>query len=105
MPDLVRTAITSSDLPTKNSTLSTLFSLYLIYLSWQQGNISGIDTLITEINTTFRDVIGGYIIKAAVENAIKIGGGYLISLYETKLNYMDNTVPAEEQYNDNEYNP
>lgn len=33
-----------------------------------------LDTLITEMHTTFREVIGGYIIKAAVENVSKYSG-------------------------------
>ena len=65
--------------------ISMFFSLILVYYSFKQGSISGIDTLITEINQTFRDVIGGYIIKAGVENAFKIAGNYFIGIYDAKL--------------------
>ena len=62
-----------------------LFSCYLVYISFIEGGYTGIDTLITEVNLTFREVVGGYIIKAAVENAFKIGGNYLTSVIEKKI--------------------
>lgn len=48
------------------------------------GGRSGIDTMTTEINETFRVVIGGYIIKAAVENAIKIGSQAVLDKIDAK---------------------
>lgn len=36
------------------------------------GNTAAITTLITESNETFRVVVGGYLIKAGIENACKI---------------------------------
>lgn len=51
-------------------------------------NSSGVDTIITEINTTFREVVGGYIIKAAIENAVKIGGNYYVGVADAKLKAM-----------------
>jgi hypothetical protein len=46
----------------------------MIYLSMKvTGDASMVSLLLTETNSTFRDVVGGYIIKAAVENAFKIG--------------------------------
>ena len=68
--------------------LSTISSLILIYLSYKQGMISGIDTLISETNQTFREVVGGYIIKAAIENAFKIAGNYFIGICDARLNAM-----------------
>ena len=47
-----------------------------------------VDTIITEINTTFREVVGGYIIKAAIENAVKIGGNYYVGVADAKLTAM-----------------
>lgn len=63
----------------------TIFIAFLVYKSMELGVMSGIDTLITEINQTFRDVVGGYIVKAAVENAVKIGGSFYIKVAESKL--------------------
>lgn len=49
-----------------------LFNLYLIYMEYKSGELMYLDTLITESNETFRVVIGGYIVKAACENTVKI---------------------------------
>ena len=65
--------------------INTLFTLGIVYASYKNGLISGIDTLITEINNTFREIVGGYIVKSAVENAVKIGGNYLIGIADAKL--------------------
>ena len=44
-------------------------------ISWQEvqflENTATITTLITEANETFRVVVGGYMMKAGVENACK----------------------------------
>ena len=40
----------------------------------------------TQIRDLFRDVIGGYIIKAAMENVLKIGGSYIERIFEVKYN-------------------
>lgn len=64
---------------------SSISSLFLVYLSFTQGLISGIDTFISETNQTFREVVGGYIIKSAVENAVKIAGNYYIGICDAKL--------------------
>ena len=65
--------------------LSMLFTLWLAYSTFETGVVSSLDTMISEINQTFRDVIGGYIIKSAVENSFKIGGNYFIGLANAKL--------------------
>ena len=61
--------------------------LYYCYLirTCTSEMISGIDTFLTELNQTFRDVAIGYVIKAAVENAVKIGGNYLVGITDAKL--------------------
>lgn len=59
--------------------------LGLIYLSFKSGYTVGLDTIITETHLTFRDVVGGYLIKAGVENAFKIGGNYFVGVSEAKL--------------------
>lgn len=45
----------------------------IICAIWQ--DTATIGTLISEANETFRVVVGGYMIKAGVENALKIGKG------------------------------
>ena len=49
------------------------------------GFTDGVSTMISEINETFRIVIGGYLIKAAVENGFKITGTYLAGINKAKL--------------------
>ena len=56
-----------------------IFILLLILSAYiTSGELYYLDTLISEANLTFREVIGGYIIKAATENAIKIAGSIVI---------------------------
>ena len=53
--------------------LTYLFTWTLILLSGMYGwNITFLDTLISETNSTFKIVIGGYLIKSMAENVIKI---------------------------------
>ena len=64
--------------------ISQIFSIIMILVAYiQTKQLLYMDTFITESHTTFREVIGGYIVKAAVENAIKISG----SIIEKYLNY------------------
>ena len=86
---------------------NTLFSAYLIYLSYTQGVITGLDTLISETNSTFRDVVGGYIIKSAIENAIKIGGNYYIGIIDARLRALKKDLKEKKIISsnvDNEFN-
>lgn len=60
-------------------TVTILYAVSFVFsmlISWQEvqflGNTATITTLITEANETFRVVVGGYMIKAGVENACKI---------------------------------
>jgi len=54
--------------------LSFIYSMYVImhYINATSGYASCLDTMITEYNETFRNVVGGYLIKAGVENVSKI---------------------------------
>ena len=65
-----------------------LFELLMILLQYTRGDLMYLDTFITETNETFRVVIGGYIIKAACENTVKI----ICSLIQSRLHirYCDN---------------
>lgn len=52
--------------------LMDLVSLAMVIIAYRNsGDLMFIDTIITEANQTFRDVIGGYILKAATENISK----------------------------------
>ena len=64
----------------------TIFTSVMIYRTMKvTGDASMVSLLLTETNSTFRDVVGGYIIKAAVENAFKIGGNYYVGAADAKL--------------------
>lgn len=64
---------------------ANVFYLWIILSQFvETKEISFLDTFISEMHLTFREVIGGYIIKAAVENAIKIGGNYIANYMNTK---------------------
>ena len=53
--------------------LTYIFSWILILLSGiYSWNVTFLDTLISETNSTFKIVIGGYLIKSMAENVIKI---------------------------------
>ena len=54
------------------------------------SELIGIEIFISEMHSTFRDVIGGYLIKSAIENSIKIGGGVVNTYLEMKLNSVTN---------------
>lgn len=58
---------------------------------------ASVDTIITEINTTFREVVGGYIIKAAIENAVKIGGNYYVGVADAKLTAMKKRIGINDE--------
>lgn len=76
-----------------------LYSLVLLYLSYlQTSDISLLGTLISESHLTFREVIGGYIIKAACENAVKISGSIINSYLDKKygVNIEDNVIEDED---------
>lgn len=78
-----------------------LFILFMISITYfHSGDIQSLDTLISEINITFRDVIGGYIIKAAAENAIKITGGIFDKWLEYKTIQIENSSSRSEEYID-----
>lgn len=50
--------------------------VFAMVLCWRElqfiGNTAAITTLITESNETFRVVVGGYLIKAGIENAARL---------------------------------
>ena len=76
----------------------TLYTSIMIYLAMQAtGDASMISLLLTETNSTFRDVVGGYIIKAAVENAFKIGGNYYVGVADAKLKALKERLGVEKE--------
>jgi len=68
--------------------------IFILITLWQTYHITNdlayIDVLIQETNNTFRDVIGGYIIKAAAENTIKIIGSIVIKYLDMKIQSQQN---------------
>lgn len=76
--------------------ISTIISILLIFLSYKQGLIAGLDTLISETNQTFREIVGGYIVKAAVENSFKIAGNYFIGICDARLRALKNNLTEED---------
>lgn len=77
------------------------YSIILIYLSYKSDALVGLDTLISELNMTFREVIGGYIIKSAVENSVKIAGNYFVGITDAKLNAVREKMEFENKDNCN----
>ena len=80
-----------------------IFVMVLMFMQYYASGMepSGLETLLSEIHTTFRDVIGGYIIKAATENVLKIGGAviekYLANrLHEKQMDIDFNTDSSSE---------
>lgn len=81
---------------------ANIFVMVLMFLEYYSSGMepSGLDTLLSEVHTTFRDVIGGYIIKAATENVLKIGGAvvekYLSHKLQEKQMDMDSSEESED---------
>ena len=90
----------------------TVYSSIMIYLAMKlTGDASMVSLLLTETNSTFKDIVGGYIIKAAIENAFKIGGNYYVGVADAKLKALkdrmgiDPDAPLEpEMENDDQSN-
>ena len=68
--------------------LYCIISICLLIYSAYSGEINGFETLTTEINETFRLIVGGYLIKAGLENVTKIGGNYYDNVNKIKIQRM-----------------
>ena len=68
--------------------LYCIISIALLVYSAYNGEINGFETLTTEINETFRLIVGGYLIKAGLENVTKIGGNYYDNVNKIKIQRM-----------------
>ena len=75
----------------------SILSTILVCLAYNQGTMAGLDTMISEINLTFREVIGAYIVKSGIENACKIGGNYFVGISEARLEALRRKY--DEKYN------
>jgi hypothetical protein len=84
--------------------LANLFFIVIVTLDFiRQGTIQYLDTYISEIHLTFREVIGGYLIKAASENVVKIGGSYMESYMKDKhMISKDTTFTTSDTSEDND---
>lgn len=67
----------------------------ICYYIQSGGEVTYFSTLTTEVHETFRNVIGGYIVKAAVENAVKITGSIVERVLDAKYGKKENS-PIEE---------
>lgn len=81
-----------------------IVSILLLVYSAYTGAISGFETLTTEINETFRLIVGGYLIKAGLENITKIGGNYYDNVNKIKLQKMREdqgmvAIPIDDDFN------
>ena len=93
--------------------LYVIVTIVIMILVAMQTTMGGgdINTIYTEINETFRIVIGGYLIKAGVENTFKIGGNYLVGVSDAKLRVLkeqlgiendEQDTSSEEEYEEDE---
>ncbi len=64
--------------------ISTIFIIALLYLNHLNGETAGFELFISETNTTFKLVVGSYVLKAMLENVVKIGGSKYKDLVEIK---------------------
>lgn len=62
------------------------------------GEMGYFNALVSEFHQTFREVIGGYIIKAGVENVLKISSGIV-----EKVLYVKFGIPFEDTVEKEEY--
>ena len=62
-----------------------IISMLILLYTAKNGMISGFEVLTTEINETFRLIVGGYLVKAGFENVTKIGGSYYDNISKIKL--------------------
>ena len=87
-----------------------LISMLILLYSAYCGAITGFETLTTEINETFRLIVGGYLVKAGLENITKIGGSYYDNVNKIKLaklreeNGLDPSCPNDDFISDTEEN-
>ena len=75
----------------------------MIYSAYN-GAISGFETVTTEINETFRLIVGGYLIKAGFENVTKIGGNYYDNVNKIKIQKMREEQGLEPISENDEFN-
>lgn len=71
--------------------------IIMLFVQLKNGYTDGITTMISEINETFRVVIGGYLIKAGVENGFKITGSFLANINKAKLEAMNVTPESSDE--------
>lgn len=76
-----------------------LYILVLFAISFfTTGDLEDVTTLLSETHITFRQVIGGYIIKSACENVPKVVGG----IFEKYLGIKYDSHKDEEEMSDEE---
>ena len=83
-----------------------IVSIALLIYSTYTGNVYGFESLNTEMNETFRLIVGGYLIKAGLENITKIGGNYYDNINKIRLQKMREdqgmvAMPISDDFNNN----
>lgn len=81
-----------------------IVSILILIYSAYNGAISGFETVTTEINETFRLIVGGYLIKAGFENVTKIGGNYYDNVNKIKIQKMREEQGVEPINEDDKFN-
>ena len=79
-------------------------SILLLVHSAYLGTVNGFETLTTEINETFRLIVGGYLIKAGFENVTKIGGNYYDNVNKIKIAKMREEQGIDSDGCDDDFN-
>ena len=75
--------------------VSSIFIMILLYLNHLNGETVGFELFISETNTTFKLVVGSYVLKAMFENIIKIGGSKYKDLVEIKNRLYKDVISKE----------
>ncbi len=75
--------------------ISMIYIMVLLYLHYLNGETSGFELFISETNTTFKLVVGSYVLKAMLENVIKIGGSKYKDLVEIKHKLYKEVISKE----------
>lgn len=84
--------------------LFCLISITLLIKSAINGTIEGFESLNTEINQTFRMIVGGYLVKAGLENVTKIGGSYYDNINKIKIQKMREEQGLATESEDDNFN-
>lgn len=75
---------TSKKIVTVTFVIFVLVNIFAVAMILVTDGVN-LEILISETHMTFREVIGGYFIKAALENSLKIGGSIVSKYIDNKF--------------------